>query len=360
MCTIASVLPARSATYLGPSTKTRSSSSDSDSKASSYTYSNSDDDDDTEVQEGVSGGSYSPFSLTDVPTNWIPARFRASAEFGLLYWEPFSKSGSYDTRYDIEPVFATIFETTVRAKSWIFALDYTTSLDDPDQIRNLMGQVSRINPGAGAWWSLFAESGWVEGEASTEDQFGNPVVYPVDTEWNRIGIECNTYDGFAVGLIYEDLTLPTILTFNNEAVAFAIFDEDARARTLSLSLGYDHACKLLNSFKEGGAWAWALEGSLGMGWLSYSKDESRRIIENQGYDFNSNPLLFAGALDGRLGYTYSKTIWGNDVQCFAGARLRASGWLNLASEEEEEGAVGLETGFGLIMPGIFARFSFQW
>jgi hypothetical protein len=299
-------------------------------------------------------------SPENVPDNWLPARFRASAEVGLQYWYPSSSSGQYEASYDIDPVTATIFETSVRVKGWLYLVDYTTSLSEPDRVRNLLAQVSRIHPGGGAWWSLYAESGEVEGTASTKDQFGTPVEYPVDTVWNRIGIDWRTYGGYAVGLVYEDLTMPNILTFNNEDVAFAVFDEDTQSRTLSLSLGYDRARHLLDAFKEGGAWAWALEGSLGLGWLSYSEDEARGIIEQQGYDFESNNLLFAGAVDGRLGYTYSKTLWGTDVQCFAGVRLRASGWVNLTSDESESDTVELDASLGLVTPGAFARISFQW
>lgn len=117
---------------------------------------------------------------------------------------------------------------------------------------------------------------------------------------------------------------------------------------------------MLNSYKEGGAWAWALEGSIGLGWLNYSKDEARDIIEAQGYDFKSNDLLLAGALDARLGYTYSKEVWDFETQCFIGARLRASGWMNLTGDDPEPDTVELDTGFGLVTPGIFARLSFQW
>ncbi|VGO16560.1 hypothetical protein PDESU_05151 [Pontiella desulfatans] len=343
----------RAATFLGRSTETRSLKDDD----ASYTVSSAED------EEGDGGNAIDAVSFflpEEVPEDWIPGRLRASAEIGYQHWIPSSSSGQYHASYDIDPVTTTLFESAVRVKGWVFLADYTTSLSDPDQMRNLLAQVSRIDPGVGAWWSLYAETGSVKGEAETEDELGNPVAYPVDTEWNRIGIELRTYKGTAIGLVYEDLTLPTILTFNNEQVAFAIFDDDAQARTLSISFGYDRARHLLNAFKEGGAWAWALEGSVGMGWLSYSKDEAQGMVEQQGYEFESIDLLLAGAVDGRLGYTFSKEFLDTQVQCFVGARLRASGWMNLAGESPEDDAVGLDTSFGLFTPGVFARLSFQW
>lgn len=359
---LCAVLPGGSssaATFLGQSTETRSSVSDNTSSETQY---KSQTDNDT-VEDAADSGTFSKLALflhEDVPDDWLPVRFRASAEIGYQYWRPSSSSGQYDASYDIDPVLTTIFDTKVRVKNWVFMLDYTTSLTDPEQMRNLLAQVSRINPGAGAWWGLYAEKGTVEGEAATEDEFGNPVVYPVDTEWNRIGIELRSFKGTSIGLVYEDLTMPTILTFNNEEVAFAVFDDDARARTISLSLGYDRSRRLLNTFEEGGAWAWALEGSLGLGWLSYSEDEVREMIEMQGYEFESTELLLAGAIDGRLGYTYSKKIGSAETQCFVGARLRASGWTNLNGDGSETDTVGLDAGFGLFTPGVFARLSFQW
>ena len=355
-------MPAHAATYLGRSSQTRTPSVGRDSYTS---YSSSDDSNEsakTDVEDENEDHGYFVFPPPkDLPDDWLPARFRTSAEIGLQHWVPFSSSsGHYEASYDIDPVTTTIFETTVRVKNWLCLLDYTTSLTDPDRVRNLLAQVSRIHPGAGAWWSLYVERGAVEGEASAEDQFGNRVEYPVDTVWHRMGIEWRTYEGFAAGLVFEDLTMPTILTFNNEQVAFAVFDENAQARTLSFSLGYDRSRRLLNSFKEGGAWAWSLDGSIGAGWLSYSKDEARRIIEAQGYEFDSNQFLVTGALDGRLGYTYSKSIWGSDVQCFAGVRLRASGWLNIANDEPEADTAELDARFGLVTPGVFTRVSLQW
>ncbi len=83
------------------------------------------------------------------------------------------------------------------------------------------------------------------------------------------------------------------------------------------------------------------------------------MIKAQGYDFESNNFLLAAAVDGRLGYTYSKIIWGTEMQRFVGGRLRASGWMNLASEEPPDDTAELDTNFGLITPGVFARFSFQ-
>ncbi|MDF7807356.1 hypothetical protein P4E94_07900 [Pontiellaceae bacterium B12219] len=354
-------LTSRAATYLGPSTQTQTPDGKVDSYTPSYPEEAEEATDKTDAEADDHIPAYLRFlEPEDVPENWLPARFRASAEIGLQFWYPSSSSGQYEASYDIDPVTATIFETSVRMKSWLFLVDYTTSFSEPDRVRNLLAQVSRIDPGKGAWWSLYAESGAVEGEAGTVDQFGTPVEYPVDTVWHRIGIDWRTYGGYAVGLVYEDLTMPNILTFNNEEVAFAIFDEDVRSRTLSLSLGYDRARKLMDAFNEGGAWAWTLEGSLGFGWLSYSEGEARGIVEQQGYDFESNNLLLAGALDGRLGYTYSKEIWGNEIQCFAGVRLRTSGWVNLRSDESESDTVELDAALGLIIPGAFARVSFQW
>lgn len=297
----------------------------------------------------------------DVPEDWMPNRLRTSFEIGLQHWEPYSRSGQFDADYDIDPVTVTTVDTSVRVKSWVVMLDYTTSITDPENMKNLLAQVSRITPGAGMWWALYAEKGEVEGTADTEDALGNPVMYPVDTEWNRLGIELRTYYGVYAGLVWEDLTMPVIHTFNNEEIAFAVFDDQTRARTLSIAIGYDKARYLLNDFKKGGAWAWSLEGSLGLGWLTYSEDEVRGYIEGLGYETESTELLVAGSIDGRLGYTYSMEILSTDVQLYAGVRCRASGWKNLAGDPPEDPqTVGLDTGFGLVQPGVFGRISFQW
>ncbi len=359
------------ATLLGESTEVRESDDDDDDDFSVFGLFKGSDDDSAsssyvEVQaSGASGGSDILAGLeedlsADVPTNWVPARLRTSFEMGLQRWDPFSSSGQYAADYDIDPVTVTTFDTSVRVKGWVFMADYQTSLTDPDNMKNLLAQVSRMTPGEGLWWALYVEKGQVEGTAKTEDELGNPVEYPVDTEWNRIGIELRSYWGIFGGLVWEDLTMPAIHTFNNEEVAFAVFDDQTRARTLSLALGYDKARYLLNDFREGGAWAWSLEGSLGIGWLSYSEDEVRGEIEAMGYDTESIELLFAGSIDARLGYTYSQEIWDTELQFYVGGRFRASGWMNLAGDTPESGTVGLDTGFGLLQSGVFGRISFQW
>ncbi len=305
----------------------------------------------TELAEELSDG---------VPADWVPGRVRSSAEIGLQHWEPFSSSGQYAADYDIDPVTVTAYDMSVRVKGWVFLADYKTSLTDPENMKTLLAQVSRIRPGAGMWWALYAETGHVEGRAGTEDELGNPIEYPVDTEWNRIGIELRSYSGAYGGLVWEDLTMPAIHTFNNEETAFAVFDDRTRARTLSLVLGYDKARYLLHEFKEGGAWAWSLEGTLGLGWLSYSEEELRGEIEELGYETESVELLAAGSIGTRLGWTYSKEVMDTDVQLYAGGRLRASGWMNLAGDAPESGTVELDTRFGLLQAGVFVRISFQW
>lgn len=378
------------ATFLGESSNTRDTSS-SHSSHTPYDSSSDDDDDDKgwslsgifgffkkdqsekvyteEVQPAItyeSDDEVNPWEDLEeelaygTPTNWVPGRLRTSFEVGLQHWEPFSRSGQYVADYDIDPVTVTTFDASVRVKGWVVMVDYKTSLTDPGNMKNLLAQVSRINPGEGLWWSLYAEKGDIEGTAQTEDEFGNPVEYPVDTEWNRIGIELRTYYGLFAGLVWEDLTMPVIHTFNNEEIAFAVFDDKTRARTLSLAVGYDKARYLLNDFKEGGAFAWSLEGAVGAGWLSYSEDESQAFIESQGYEFESVNFLIAGSLDGRVGYTYSKEILNTDVQLYAGLRCRASGWMNTAGNPPDLDTVELETGFGLIQAGVFGRISFQW
>lgn len=358
------------ATYLGESTDVRNSSnsSSSSSHTSSAGVSSKSSDDDHEVEESEYGGSVSSLSadlhdvleLEYVPDDWVPSRLRTSLEIGLQHWEPFSSSGQFDADYDIDPVTVTTFDTSVRVKGWVFMLDYKTSLTDPENMKSLLAQVSRIKPGSGLWWGLYAETGEIEGTAETEDELGNPVEYSVDTEWNRIGIELRTYYGIFAGLVWEDLAMPAIHTFNNEDVAFAVFDDQTQARTLSLAVGYDKARYLLNDFKKGGAWAWSLEGSLGVGWLTYSEDESQAFIEAQGYKFESVPFLLAGSLDARLGYTYSFEILNTDMQLYAGGRLRASGWMNTSGNPPEPDTVELDTGFGLVQAGVFGRLSFQW
>ncbi|MDF7799516.1 hypothetical protein P4C99_08570 [Pontiellaceae bacterium B1224] len=367
--------PLEAATFLGQSTNTRDVNDDDDEEEeekgwfSLSTASSSEKSSSKETVQVVSGGTTGSSSYwkdlqeevsADVPEDWLPNRLRTSFEIGLQHWEPISKSGQYTADYDIDPVTVTTLDASVRVKSWVFMMDYKTSLTDPENMKNLLAQVSRITPGEGMWWSLYVEKGHVEGSAKTEDALGNPVEYGVDTEWNRIGIELRTYRGIYGGLVWEDLSMPAIHTFNNENIAFAVFDDQTQARTLSLAIGYDKARYLMNNFEEGGAWAWALEGSIGLGWLSYSEDEARDFIEAQGYDFNSNNFLIAGAIDGRLGYTYSKEFWGCDTQCFVGGRLRASGWMNWVGDDTESDTLDLDTGFGLITPGIFARFSLQW
>ena len=362
------------ATLLGESSAVRETKDDDDDGFSLFGVFSSDDDDDSPPPQNVtahtgsvsSDGGYDPYEdlmeelVSDVPTNWVPGRLRSSVEVGLQYWEPKSRSGQYVADYDIDPVTVTMIDTAVRVKSWVFLVDYSTSLSDPDNMKNLLAQVSRIEPGAGAWWALYAETGKIEGLAETEDSVGNPVGYPVDTEWNRIGIELRTYLGIYAGLVWEDLTMPVIHTFNNEEIAFAVFDDQTRARTLSLAAGYDKARYLLNNFEKGGAWAWSLEGSVGLGWLDYSEDEARSLIEDQGYATESVELLLAGSVDVRLGYTYSFVLWDTEMQLYGGGRFRASGWMNTAGDAPEAGTVGLETGFGLIQSGVFGRVSFQW
>ncbi len=158
LCTFCSLPPSRAATYLVPSTKTRSSNVDSESidSVSSSSSSSTKIDQDAEIEDDglFEIFSFDPFEMTDI--GWNPPRLRTSVEFGLLHWEPFSRSGQYDASYDIDPVFTTIVETSVQVKGWLYSFDYTTSLGDPEQIKNLMAQVSRFDPGEGAWWSLYA------------------------------------------------------------------------------------------------------------------------------------------------------------------------------------------------------------
>lgn len=352
----------------GASSPNRSSSSDDDYTVGSTTTSgNSSTASGTNQVPGVIERIW----LSPPPETWTIPRGFTIAEIGWQDWDISSSSGSgngpgggYSGDYRIDPVQSLSLGGAARWGNWTAGLGYLTSPDSSEGAELLLGSIAYFRPGRGAWWILSGESGRVQGIATTENYSGQTIEADIDTDWETVSLEWCRWSGGSLGLVYEDLRMPSVLSLEDaNGPVIAIFDESARWTTVALQAGYDSALKRLSEQREGFGVGYTAYGRFGFGKLDVDEAAIHQIAGESGYRAEINSGVATGSLEGRLGLTYTGRMGALPLQVFVGGRGRLTGWSSAGSTSEDfdrNDELYLQGDLGLVTVGAFARIVAMW
>jgi hypothetical protein len=308
--------------------------------------------------------------LTTAPDDYSIPRGHAVCEFGYHHWDLSSASGSgigpgggFTGEYRIEPVETMRFGGVARLGNWGGGLTYLAS-PDGHEAELLYGTLMLFPSGGGAWWALSGESGRVEGIASATDFSGAAVTSAVDTNWERVRLLWQHWSGLNLGLAYETLAMPSVLSLDDaDGPVVALFDDSTEWRTFSLVCGVDRARTRLSRGATGWSFDYGWEAGIGMGQLSVDEAGIREITDEFGYQLEVRDTLLTFALDGSLGVSYTGMARVYPWQFYIGGRGRLSNWVNTTQASDdplEYDTLQMDAELTVLTTGLFTRFSLFW
>lgn len=302
------------------------------------------------------------------PAGWTAPRLLTEAEVGWHHWDVSSSSGpgtgpgaGFAGEYQIDPVESIRLAGAARWENWSANLGYLSSMDSSDRAEMILGGVTFIRPGKGAWWVLGGESGRVQGEARTTDYSGQVVEADIDTRWETVTLEWCRWTGIGLAIIYEDLRMPAVLSLDDAAgPVIAAFDDSTQWTTISLQFGYDTARRRLFGQEAGFGVDWAAAGRIGIGDLSHDDQGVSEIAQASDYRVDQGDTLFTLGVEGRLGVTYTRQTERLPLQVFLGARGRVSNWSNAGESAGSAEELSLDAQLGLATIGAFLKVTAMW